>query len=100
MTPDEIQEITNAIGEVLKSEEANNGPIYILLSILVTGVPIAFRYFKKAFVKAIEKVMESHTKQMKQIIDDLHGIKTEHKRLEQKVDEHKTVMDRLKEKCA
>lgn len=99
MTPDEIQEITNVVSDVLQSEESSNGPIYTLISVLVTATPLAFRYFKKAFVKAIEKVMESHTTEMKKIIDDLHGVKTEHKRLEQKVDENKTVIERLKEKC-
>lgn len=94
MTPEEIEVIVKAVGETLKTEESSNGPIYILLSIIVTVAPFIFRYFKKMFVTSIEKVMEVHVKQIEEMhsimhlhIDELQGVKNKQSELEDKHNE-------------
>lgn len=103
MTPDEIQEITNSLLEGLnsiESTESGNGLIVTLIALVPTFI-ILGRLFNKAFIKAIEKVLKTHTKEMKEIIEDIDGIKKEQKRLEQKVDDqHKSIVDKLRDKCA
>lgn len=114
MNPEEIEVLMNAFSELVKTEESSNGPIYVLISLIVTISPFVFRYFKKTFVRSIEKVMYLHVKQVEDLhtimhmhIDELVHIKEEqgklkesHTKLDKKVVENSTWIETLKEKCA
>ena len=84
MSPEEVELLVNSLGESLKTEEASNGPIYVLISLIVTVSPFVFRYFKKAFIGSIEKIVMIHTNKMDDMfrimemhIDELAHVKTE-----------------------
>lgn len=114
MKPEEIELLFKSFTESMQAEEASNGPIYVLLSVIVTISPFVFRYFKKSFVLSIEKVMSVHVKQVEDLhaimhmhIDELVHVKAEqadlkekHIVLDKKVAIHKTLLEGLKEKCA
>ena len=113
MSPEEVELLVNSLGESLKTEEASNGPIYVLLSLIVTVSPFVFRYFKKTFVGSIEKVMQIHVDRMDDMfrimemhIDELAHVKKDvkaaeekHAKLDKKVVANSTWIDTLKEKC-
>lgn len=111
MKPEEIEVIVKSIGDAMKIEEASNGPVYIMLSIIVAVAPFVFRYFRKTFTKSIEKVMEVHIGRMDDMfkimnlhIDELSLIKTEqvlmkekHNDLDKKVYKNKVNIEAIKE---
>ena len=113
MSPEEIEILVNSLSESMKVEEASNGPIYIILSLIVTVSPFVFRYFKKAFVNSIEKIVRVHTEKMDDMfrimemhIDELSHVKRDvkaveekHAKLDKKVVANSTWIDTLKEKC-
>lgn len=113
MSPEEIELIVKSIGSVVKGEEASNGPIYVLLSLVVAISPFVFRYFKRTFVGSIEKVMKVHVSKMDDMfrimemhIEELVHVKKEvkeqkdaHNKLDKKVVENSTWIETLKENC-
>lgn len=93
MTPEELQEITTAVAEAWNnlstaSPEESKDYLYVIGSIIPTLILLG-RWFKKAFVKAmadaVEKMMEPHAKEVKDLKDT--------------VDEHATFIDKIKETC-
>jgi ABC-type enterochelin transport system substrate-binding protein len=110
MTPAEIKQITDSLTEVIKTIETDEGGsgyayIYIIVAAIPTFVLIG-RQIRKAFVKAIEKVMETHIKQMDSLMksmnlrtEELGELSKSHEEVKEKVDEHHSFIDKFKDKC-
>jgi len=113
MSPEDLKLIAESVGEIIQKEESSNGPVYVFLSLVVTISPFVFRYFKRAFVRSIEKVMQIHVSKMDDMfrimemhIDELAHVKSEVKEtkektieISEKVVENSAWIDSLREKC-
>lgn len=97
MTPDEIHEVTSTVAEIwanlnMASPEQSKDYLYVIGSIVPTLILLG-RWFKKAFVKSmseavekiVNKVMEPHAKEVEE--------------LKEAVEEHTSLLDKIKEKC-
>ena len=118
MNPEDIKTLAEGLSKTLSTEEASNGPIYVLISVLVTVSPFIFRYFRKTFVTSIENVMYVHVKQVEDLhsimhmhIDELVHVKEKQNKIEDKhieldkrvtVNETKihSIKDRIKDKAS
>jgi len=120
MTPEEIQTLTDALLGALKTTdtpaEGSYGWLYVAISLIPT-LYILSKNFNKVFVKAIEKVLDkllkSHMSQMDDMIRimDLHIEELVHvkkdveenkekiEEVEKTVENHRSLLDKLKEKC-
>jgi len=124
MTPEDIKILAETLGTVLKSEELNNGPFWVLICILITGGPLAARYAKRAHEKSVKAIMESSNEnfnkmlkqqeeQMDKVIysmamytEEVVAIHANHNELKEKVikvenrvNKHQTWLEKLKDKC-
>ena len=113
MTPEEVKDITEALINGLKTEAVSNSPIYVIISIVVTATPFALRYFKRVFVKEIEKVvgkhmaqmddmfriMEMHIEELKYVKIEQEDIKEAQEEIKKDVKKNTTFIEKLKEKC-
>lgn len=69
MNPEEIKILAETLGTVLKSEELNNGPIWVLICIIITVGPFILRYAKKAHEKSVQAIVDSSNKNFQIIVD-------------------------------
>jgi hypothetical protein len=118
MTTEETQQLTETLLEALKgidpetAADGGYGYIYIIISAIPTFILIG-RQIRRAFVKAIEKVMKTHVDQMEHMmgimemhIDELKHVKSEqasikqaHEKIEEQVKEHGSIIQRIKDNC-
>ena len=102
MTPEEIKEITEIVVNVIESESnSSNGPIYLLISLIVTASPIIARYLRKAHAKETEKVVtkllepiDSMISVMEMHIEELSDVKEKQEKLEQSHNEVKKKVEK------